>query len=59
MKPRENMTHGTAIPATTLQGLEGHAPADHEPSPLPWLTDPVEHFASNWESAWIDLGGEG
>jgi hypothetical protein len=59
VKPRENTPNGNVVPATTLQGLDVHAPADHEPSPLPWCTDPVEHFATNWESAWIDLGGEG
>lgn len=59
MRPKENMLHGNAVPATALQGLDGLAPADHEPPPIPWCTDPVEHFTTNWESAWIDLGGEG
>lgn len=60
MRSKENLTHGTVVPATSLQGLDGHAPVDHEPSPIPWCTEPAaEHFASNWESAWIDLGGEG
>jgi hypothetical protein len=25
----------------------------------PYATDAADLFASNWESAWIDIGGEG
>ncbi len=59
MRSKENMLHGNSVPATALQGLDGHVPADHEPSPMPWCIEPAEHLASNWEAAWIDLGGEG
>jgi len=37
--------------------MPGHA--DDEGSPLPWASEPCDSFPSNWEAAWIDLGGEG
>jgi hypothetical protein len=58
MRPKENMLHAATVPPA-LQGVDGHAPAEHEPSPVPWCSESAEHFLASWETAWIDLGGEG
>jgi hypothetical protein len=39
--------------------FESPLPSDHEPIPSPWSSDPHDPVSANWESAWIDLGGEG
>lgn len=45
-------THGSSIPSLSLGEMEqSHSTQAHG--------DLAEGFGSNWESAWIDLGGEG
>jgi hypothetical protein len=33
--------------------------AEEDGYSLPWAGEPCEALPSNWEAAWIDLGGEG
>jgi hypothetical protein len=49
-----NPSHHGSVPS-----LECAALGDPEPHATPGCSDLVEPFGVNWESAWIDLGGEG
>ena len=58
MRAKELLPHGFAHagqPGTELTPRH----ADEEANPLPWAGEPCDSFSSNWEAAWIDLGGEG
>ncbi|MBY0527192.1 MAG: hypothetical protein K2R98_27600 [Gemmataceae bacterium] len=66
MRPKhaKRMAHhalATQSHASSHAGLESTTPglSDTDLRPAAWSADPAEPFRGSWESAWIDIGGEG
>lgn len=63
MRTKDNKLHGFSAPLShnihpTLDAAAGSR-AETEPNPTPWCGEALEAHGVNWETAWIDLGGEG
>ena len=59
MRPKDHKLHVSPSPSSPCPMFESPIPSDHEPVLSPWSSDPSDPVSANWESAWIDLGGEG